>query len=148
MLSQCYYEDCNRSDFLSNGSNAATFYTCFIESALITKRRTEIKPIEGIHLLGKNYNVVQGICFNKNKNETVIEYFPRNLKRFFPRLIGLYIDNCGLKEISCDDLRGLEALEFLGLSFNLLTSLPNDLFTNMPKLKVISFCGNKLRYLS
>lgn len=46
------------------------------------------------------------------------------------------------------DLIGLENLEELDLNENELTSLPDDLFTDMEKLKGVNFNHNRLERLS
>lgn len=80
--------------------------------------------------------------------DEVVEFLPRGLRDFFPFLSNLVIRQCGLKEISKDDLIGLENLEFLDLSSNLLTSLPDDLFVHTQVLQWIDFHENKLRRFS
>lgn len=78
----------------------------------------------------------------------VVDYFPKGLAAVFPNLTHITIKNCGLSEISSDDLRGLENIEYLHLENNKLTSLPNDLFFASNRLSEINFDGNKLKYLS
>lgn len=120
-------------------------YTCKITSASITKTddRT-IKLIEGDHLAGKGDVDVEAIIFT----DTVVEVFPRNLHVIFPRLVAVNIDKCGLKEITQEDLAGLENLETIFLQNNQLKSLPSNLFQAMTKLKRISFYNTALEFVS
>jgi BTB/POZ domain/Leucine rich repeat len=60
----------------------------------------------------------------------------------------LHINNCGLKEISREDLVGLENLQKLFLHRNLLTSLPSDLLIGMKNLQDIGVARNKLEFFS
>lgn len=119
-------------------------YTCVITSAAITKPRTLIKAINGIHLPGRSNKNVEAIKFAN----TVVKYFPRGLQIIFPGLIVLQISSCGLKEIERSDLVGLEALSTLVIYKNQLTSLPDNLFTGMQNLKRFSFGSNKLETVS
>lgn len=77
---------------------------------------------------------------------TIVEYFPKDLSEFFQNLTRLEIINCGLKEISRDDLNGLENLEALGIINCELTTLPDDLFTYTPKLHYIDFSYNSIAF--
>lgn len=119
-------------------------YTCTVSSAAITKNNTRIKAFDGVHCPGRSNSDVAAIKFEN----TIVEHFPRGLNKFFPNLESLFIRNCGLKTISRKDLIGLENLTGLSIFSNQLTSLPNDLFVNMPKLKNISFVGNNLEAIS
>jgi hypothetical protein len=58
------------------------------------------------------------------------------------------ISGCGLREVSKENLAGLEDLEVLILESNQLTSLNDDLFENNRKLTHISFRNNMLGKLS
>ena len=66
----------------------------------------------------------------------------------FPNLRALEIHNCGLREITRQDLTGLSGLEYLRLSGNSLTFIPNDLLVDMPKLGQIDFSSNTIRKVS
>jgi Leucine-rich repeat (LRR) protein len=116
-------------------------YICIIREL---SGRTEIIGVNGNHKEGKsNFDVEKvEICLS------AVDFFPRGLGKVFPNLKTVLISNCGLKEISRDDLKGLENLEHLYLSNNELVSLPSDLFCDMKKLKSIAFKRNKLERMS
>lgn len=78
----------------------------------------------------------------------VVHYLPRNLHKIFPKLERLTINHCGMKNISREDLKGLENLEEIDLSNNELKSLPEDLFRDMKKLKSIYFDDNHIEAMS
>lgn len=119
------------------------FFTCFITSATITKRKTEIEDIVGTHLPNKNKDVLGLVLSN-----TAAEYFPRGLNKKFPNLKALMLKNSGLKEISMQDLIGLENLETLLFLSEKLESLPDNLLTHMRKLSRITFYRNELEFVS
>lgn len=121
------------------------FYTCMINSVSITSidNRT-IPPFVGVHHDDKSDNDVEAVWIS----DSVVKFFPQGLSRIFPQLIAMSIFNCGLIQITRDDLKGLGSLEAIYLNSNKLTTLPNDLFEDMPKLKRIIFYNNKLKYVS
>lgn len=121
-------------------------YTGWITSASITKidDRTIKKSISEIHENGKSDSDVEAVSFE----ETVVGFFPRDLHINFPYLVALSIFNCGLIEVSRDDLKDLTSLEAIYLNSNQLKELPNNLFEDMPKLRIIELYGNKLEFIS
>ena len=83
-------------------------YTCQKESKEpIIEEGTKIATYKGIHAAGKTNIDVEAFCVGS----TQIEYFPRGLSSIFPRLTTVMINNCGIKEISRKDLKGLGNLE-------------------------------------
>lgn len=66
----------------------------------------------------------------------------------FLNLTELTINNCGLQELTRDDLKGLVNLKKMFVDSNNLSSLPSDLFNDLKKLKVISFHSNKLEVVN
>jgi Leucine-rich repeat (LRR) protein len=122
----------------------ANYYGCSVIEASITKPGTEIKAFVGEHDEGKTNNDVEMISFE----DTVVEYIPRSLHKIFPIFKVLQIENCGLKQITRKDFKGLENLEILFLDKCKLRSLPADLFEGMVKLKEISLYKNQLEILS
>lgn len=81
-------------------------------------------------------------------SNTAAEYFPRGLNKKFPNLKALMLKNSGLKEISMQDLIGVEKLETLLFLSEKLESLPDNLLTHMRKLSRITFYGNELEFVS
>lgn len=80
--------------------------------------------------------------------EEVVNFFPRGLCDYFPRMTHLEIRSCDLMHISREDMVGLESLEHLSLCYNHLKSLPDDLFANTPKLNWIDLSYNKIQHAS
>lgn len=119
-------------------------YTCVVTSAAAGKPNDVEKRFSGVHMAGMSDENVEAIKFEDVKFET----FPRGLHKVFPKLTSLLIKNCGLKNVSRKDLAGLENLTGFGIFSNHLTTLPNDLFVDMQKLRNISFIDNKLEFLS
>lgn len=120
-------------------------YTCHVTSALISGIDNRvIQSFTGVHEKDKTDNDVEAIFYE----ETEISFFPRGLHKIFPRLLAIRIYHCGLKELTKDDLEGLENLERLNLCENDLETLPSNLFEGMSKLKKIDFSGNELEFLS
>lgn len=121
------------------------FYTCHVTSASITEIDNRvIQSFTGVHGNDKTDNDVEAIFFE----ETKINFFPRGLHKIFPQLMAIRIYHCGLKDITKDDLEGLENLELLDLCENDLETLPSNLFEGMIKLKKINLSGNELEFLT
>jgi hypothetical protein len=120
------------------------YYICEVSSASIINPSTKIKAFVGRHQIG-GFGSYSNKCVGKIQfYEAKVEYFPHGLNLIFSRLKSLEISNCGLKEISRNDLVGLEDLESLYLNDNQLTYLPKDLFRDMENMKIVQFCRNKL----
>lgn len=115
-------------------------YTCCVTSATITKPDTPIAAFKGQHHSGKSNKNVAGIWFK----DTLVEFMPKGLAIIFPSLTNLDIVNCQLKQLTMEDLGGLDKLEVLLIRSNKLQSVPTNLFLNMPKLRVVNFCHNLL----
>lgn len=119
-------------------------YTCKVVKIVQTSSASSAIIITGDHLQGKTSDDVKWFRIINQPLDT----FPRNLREKFPNIKRLWINGCGLKKISKTDLIGLENLEELDLSGNSLTSLSDELFADMRRLKIIRFDHNKLERLS
>lgn len=120
-------------------------YLCDVTSANIKNIDDRlIASFTGVHKDGKNRYDVEGVRFIR----AVVEFFPDGLQHIFPSIVFLSIYKSKLKEITREDLKDLRNLEVIYLRYNLLTTLPNNLFEDMPKLKSINFYGNKLKFVS
>lgn len=127
-----------------SSQSSSSHYTCSIVSASTTDKFKAIKSIKGDHKNGKSNENVEAIIFIS----THLECFPRGLNKIFPRLKKLRIYKCGLREICREDLIGLEGLDYFSSHTNPITTIPDDLFTNMTNLQVISFYNNQIEFAS
>lgn len=127
-----------------NNPSRMISYGCGITSTKIFERGTLIKSVKGRHFSDKNDKEVTVIAISG----TTLHYVPRGFNCFFPSVTVLKIIDCGLKEISREDLVGLSTLTGIYLDENELISLPNNLFHNMLNLKEVSFANNRIKYMS
>ena len=119
-------------------------YTCVVTDISIKKPKTLISTFKGVHQVGESDGDVEGLWILQTK----VFFFPRGLHSNFPNLKNLTINDCGLQEISKRDINGLNDLVSLSLRNNKLKSLPDNLFTNTPKLIYINLSGNKINEMS
>jgi hypothetical protein len=133
-----------KCEFKSEAYLDTEYYTCLVDEASITKPVIKIKEFIGKHQPGRSNEDVEAIKFQGK----TIHYFPRGLSKMFPALKVLWIDECGLKLITRDDLFGLEKLEVLNLGCNQLQWLPSNLLVGMTNLKRVVFFNNELERVS
>lgn len=74
----------------------------------------------------------------------ILPKFPRELSTFFPNLRDINIFDCGLEEITKDDLKNFPKLEKIKLDSNKLKFLPGDLFEHNPKIRHMTFIDNQI----
>lgn len=65
-------------------------YGINVSSAIINEDSAQITSFEGKHEEGKSNDDVVELVFDKTR----VEYFPKKLTFFFPRLSSLHINNC------------------------------------------------------
>lgn len=73
-----------------------------------------------------------------------VNYLPKGIGTFFPKLKELLFDDCNIQSIEADDLKNMSQLESLQLFNNSIEELPSDLFKFTPKLRHINFGKNKI----
>lgn len=124
---------------------SSELYQCNISQVLITERGQIVEGINrGRHEAFQTDEDVRVILFF----DSTVFYFPQGLSNTFSNLTHLVLVDCGLKEITKNDLAGFQNVESLTLDNNQLRSLPADLFTDLPKLERVSFNNNQLQNLS
>lgn len=119
-------------------------YTCSVLEITKPSVEKEITSFNGRHVCGKNKRDIEWF-FVEDKP---IRCVPKNLLQTFPKLKYLSLRSCGIEKVTREDLKGLEDLEHLSFGGNMLTSLPDDLFADMKKLRWIFFNDNKIERMS
>lgn len=79
--------------------------------------------------------------------DQTLNYFPRNLEKFFPNLKGIKVLNTGLKSVKQENLKPFPKLSHLALFGGDLEKLDNDLFEFNPELKWLALDDNKLNFI-
>lgn len=137
MASSCSFSD---EIWFTPDLKFESVYTCLPKSELGPSTRNHFFNQQN----GKSDSDVKAVLYN----DVVMNFFPRNLSGVFTNLTRLTVKNCGLERLSRENLRGLENLDTLGVENNKLKALPDDLFVDMRKLRLISFKSNWLIILS
>lgn len=119
-------------------------YTCVMSNLTITEPNTRIFKVHGVHLQGKSDNDVEALVIRYCK----VEFLPRGLHRIFPNLQALFLRSTKIHKITREDLKCLKKLTGFRVVYGELTSLPNDLFLDLPNLKYISFYKNEINKLN
>ncbi|GBM81316.1 hypothetical protein AVEN_72555-1 [Araneus ventricosus] len=103
-------------------------------------------PLSG---LGEDFkSIANGQVHKVTIDSTGLSYIEDNQFASFPDINSLSLQNNKLTSISRSILaKPAKSLQFLHLNGNQLTSLPGDLFSEMPALKVVYLRDNKLTAL-
>lgn len=74
-------------------------------------------------------------------------FFPKNIESYFPNLLIISIDNCGLTEIHQEDLKAFVYLQKVVIRQNLLEEIEENLFVFNKNLKEINLSDNRLKFI-
>ena len=94
----------------------------------------------GENIEESSHKHIKAIYFKK----CIMKKLPKGLSKMFPYLELLSVNNCGLEEISKEDLSGFKNLKNLVIKHNELKFLPENLFDENVEVAKITFKGNKL----
>lgn len=119
-------------------------YSCHVDKTNVTKQFQKIRRFRGEHEAGRNNEDIKGIYFDN----TALDHFPRDLSKHFPNFTHLDISHCGINKITRRDFKGLGSLLDLEIYNCSLTSLPDDLFADLPNLHKVNFSNNKIEFAS
>lgn len=119
-------------------------YECQVSWISWNQNIPRIKSFKGTHESGKNDSDVVSLLL---QNDTV-RFLPIRVYEQFPNLTHLYVVFCGLEKIWRQDISGLKHLEVAAFGNNRLTSVPDDLFVDMKKLRKVFFECNRITHLS
>jgi Leucine-rich repeat (LRR) protein len=104
-----------------------------------------ITAVTGTHTTDKSSADVQGIrLWDENCN---LKVFPPNFVDFFPNLTSVWINDCGLTEISAKSFERLTGLVEIDLAFNRLQFVHGNLLRNFGSLKFLYLNDNEVSYV-
>jgi hypothetical protein len=77
----------------------------------------------------------------------LINYFPRGLAKFFPKIEGIYVSSSKLKAITKQDLEQFPQLKEIWAHHLDIEKLDDDLFASNQKVLFIDFEQNKIKFI-
>ena len=134
----CKFEE---SDYLILNN----IYRCNVDSdPSITTRESALQTtVKASHSEQKTNNDVLGFL---STNKTV-HFFPQDLDIYFPNLKAIWIENCGLKEITQSDLKSFPHLVNCYMPKNSIKTIDEGLFDFNPKLEFVGFGDNDIVHI-
>lgn len=103
-----------------------------------------ITEVSQNHLEGSNNNNVLSVLIEKQ----LLGFIPGNISKFFPNLVSLAVNDCGVEEIERKDINQFFKLRQLHLNPNKISEIGNGLFEENKILKFITFSGNPVRHVA
>ncbi|CAG9811187.1 unnamed protein product [Chironomus riparius] len=120
-------------------------YRCLVQNDPIINLPSKafINSTSGTHESGKNNQHVLGF-FAKNKT---INYFPNGLEKIYDNIKAIVIEKCHLKEIHQSDVMVFPKLVAIGLRYNDIEVVEQNLFQYNRLLKLVLFHDNKVFHI-
>lgn len=103
--------------------------------------KTKVTNVSQNHLQGKTNNDVTFLGIRRQD----LEFFPKDIEKFFPNLKAIDVGFSEIKKITKDDLGKFPNLRYIDFYKNELTELDDDLFDATPNLQLINFGNNKIQ---
>jgi hypothetical protein len=122
-------------------SNVESIYRCTPRvDPSITSPGVNVTSASGSHMPSMSHTDVKGF----SSQSKTINFMPRGLNDVFPNLIGVSINDAGMKEIRQSDLKQFPRLRYLYLYKNAITIVERELFKFNPELEHIGLDDNKI----
>lgn len=115
-------------------------YQCHTE-AFDVESTEYVTKVSGAHLADKSVVDVVSIHID---NCTNLSYIPKGILAVFPRLRGIYLEGCGISSLNGTELNEYPQLTLFALELSPLGYVPGNLFTQTPRMVLISFADNKI----
>ncbi|KAJ6639838.1 Leucine-rich repeat-containing G-protein coupled receptor 5 [Pseudolycoriella hygida] len=116
-------------------------YTCSAKLDDVTEPAVEVTNVIGQHSYPHSANDVRGVEF-QNQNTV---YIIGGLTKHFPNMTDLYVFRSNLRKISrCDFVEYRNQLQTMSLSRNQIAVVPNDAFEDLIHLEYLSLSFNLL----
>lgn len=114
--------------------------TCEAKNVDINSPDQVLTSINGQFVESFQRHNVKGL----NIRDQTVNFMPKGLEKFFPKLKGLYVAGCNLNTIEKADLEHFTQLEELNLYHNNIKKIDSNLFENNLELRHISFWDCKI----
>lgn len=122
---------------------ARSVYTCtakILKHGLNNDHLTEVSQDHKKSFRNKNVQLL-------NIENQPYDKIPLDIIKFFPNLLGLFVKDCKMRNVTKMDLKPFSKLKYLSLYGNFLEVIENDLFDYTPDLVFINFTWNRLKHI-
>jgi len=119
-------------------------YSCLINTDpnILTEESAQISNVSRTHDSKTNDDVL-----NFHAQDKTIQFFPKDLSKFFKNLKKITMVKCQLKEIHQSDLKDFPNLIYIDMFGNKIEVIEEGLFDYNANLEVISISNNKLIHI-
>lgn len=117
-------------------------YNCHVENTF--GKTTEITSVNGTHRRTKSNSMVD-VLFIPSASTT--EYLPRNICDYFFNLVEYECFGVSLLEISRNNFMACDKLNLLMIQNAKFSTIPSDVFKDLPNLSILEIGKTKLQYL-
>lgn len=132
--------DCTYDNNTTWSGGVGQLYRCNAKVTGILKSQ-KLTKVTGNHLSGKSNKDVEAIEINGNIK---LEYFPQDMKKFFPNLVAIFLISTGIKTLNGDELQEFPRLKLFSLSYGQLERVPANFFKATPDIRQIAFHNNRI----
>ncbi|KAG5667380.1 hypothetical protein PVAND_015362 [Polypedilum vanderplanki] len=125
----------------NNLKNLGSLYTCLVDNVFPLFGNI-VTNISGTHQDGHNNGNVRVV---KIQNSQFLNAIPRNVRSFFPNVIGISLERTSIDKLDGDELNEYgEQLVWFALTFSFLVEVPSNFFLHTPKVVNVWFSNNQI----
>lgn len=132
--------DCTFDNNTTWSGGVGQLYRCNAKLSGIVDSR-KLTGVTGNHLSGKTNKDVGAIDISGYAG---LQYFPQNMKKFFPNLVAIFLIGTGIKTLKGDELQDFPRLKLFSLSYGQLERVPANFFKATPDMRQIAFHNNRI----
>lgn len=125
--------------------NSAGVYICRATPLDVSVNKTHVLGYYGTHAAGYLSSDVKAIWFRANCDQ--LQYVPRGLLEFFPNIVEISINYCGIVTLSGHELEEYPKLQSFTMHGTEVERIPGNFFKATSEMAFIGFQNNKIKFV-